>query len=74
VAELKKEIADLNAHNHQVESSIDEIYLEKQRKEERIQRLERDLADEKKKSERLLENMVTFLIHLFSFALFLLES
>jgi len=31
VAELKKEIADLNAHNHQVESSIDEIYLEKQR-------------------------------------------
>ncbi len=31
VAELKKEIADLNAHNHQVESTIDEIYLEKQR-------------------------------------------
>ncbi|CAF1482542.1 unnamed protein product, partial [Adineta steineri] len=29
VAEFKKEIADLNAHNHQVESTIDEIYLEK---------------------------------------------
>ena len=31
VNELKKEIADLQAHNQQVESSIDEIYLEKQR-------------------------------------------
>ncbi|CAF3144903.1 unnamed protein product [Rotaria socialis] len=57
VAELKKEIADLTAHNHQVESSIDEIYLEKQRKEQRIQRLEGDLAAEKKKAERVLENM-----------------
>ncbi|CAF1378186.1 unnamed protein product [Adineta steineri] len=57
VAEFKKEIADLNAHNHQVESTIDEIYLEKQRKEQRIQRLERDLGDEKRKSEKLLENM-----------------
>ncbi|CAF0784862.1 unnamed protein product [Adineta ricciae] len=57
VAELKKEYADLSAHNHHVESNIDEIYLEKQRKEERIQRLERDLNEEKKKSERLLENM-----------------
>ncbi|CAF0840616.1 unnamed protein product [Rotaria sordida] len=57
VAELKKEIADLNAHNHQVESSIDEIYLEKQRKEQRIQKLERDLAEEKRKAERLLDNM-----------------
>jgi len=28
---LKKEIADLAAHNHQVEATIDEIYLEKQR-------------------------------------------
>ncbi|CAF0816719.1 unnamed protein product [Rotaria sp. Silwood1] len=57
VAELKKEIADLTAHNHQVESTIDEIYAEKQRKEQRIQKLERDLGEEKKKSERLLENM-----------------
>jgi hypothetical protein len=31
VTELKKEIADLNAHNHQVESNIDEIYQEKQK-------------------------------------------
>ncbi|UJR36229.1 hypothetical protein I4U23_028961 [Adineta vaga] len=57
VAELKKEYADLSAHNHQVESSIDDIYLEKQRKEERITRLERELNDEKKRAERLLENM-----------------
>lgn len=30
------------------------------RKEDRINRLDRDLADEKRKAERLLENMVTF--------------
>jgi len=37
------------------------------RKEERIHRLERDLADEKKKSERLLENMVILSFHILYF-------
>ncbi len=31
VTELKKEIDDLHAHNEQVESTIEELYLEKQR-------------------------------------------
>jgi hypothetical protein len=35
------------------------------RKEERINRLERDLADERKKAERLLENMVTSFLSFF---------
>jgi hypothetical protein len=41
------------------------------RKEERITRVERELADEKKKSERLLDNMVTSSIHLYSSDYFL---
>ncbi|CAF0931616.1 unnamed protein product [Didymodactylos carnosus] len=57
VAELKKELMDLTSHNHQVELGIDEIYVEKRRKEDQLHRLERDLADEKKKSEKLLANM-----------------
>jgi len=35
------------------------------RKEERINRLERDLADEKRKSERVLENMVNIFLRSF---------
>jgi hypothetical protein len=35
------------------------------RKEERINRLERELGDEKRKSERLLENMVTNFLDIF---------
>lgn len=37
------------------------------RKEQRIQRLERDIADEKKKAERLLDNMVTLNLYSFHF-------
>ncbi|CAF1053876.1 unnamed protein product [Adineta steineri] len=57
VTKVKKEIQDLNAHNQQVESSIEQMYLEKQRKEEQIQRLEYELTNDKQKLDTCRTNL-----------------
>ncbi|CAF3712659.1 unnamed protein product [Adineta steineri] len=57
VTKVKKEIQDLNAHNQQVESSIEQMYLEKQRKEEQIQRLEHELTNDKQKLDTRRTNL-----------------
>ncbi|CAF1529454.1 unnamed protein product [Adineta steineri] len=57
VTKVKKEIQDLNAHNQQVESSIEQMYLEKQRKEKQIQRLEHELTDDKQKLDTCRTNL-----------------
>ncbi|CAF1266206.1 unnamed protein product, partial [Adineta steineri] len=57
VTKVKKEIQDLNAHNQQVESCIEQMYLEKQRKEEQIQRLEHELTNDKQKLDTCRTNL-----------------
>ncbi|CAF1050333.1 unnamed protein product [Adineta steineri] len=57
VTKVKKEIQDLNAHNQQVESCIEQMYLEKQRKEEQIQRLEYELTNDKQKLDTCRTNL-----------------